>query len=317
MRPLGERARPGYQGTPKIPRSPSLEPRRRPHRTAPSPPRSPPGPTRSRRPSSCSTGARRCLSSRATARKRPAGLDDTQLRKLSERLTYLRELEARRAAILKSITEQGKLTDELARAIAAAETKAALEDIYLPFKPKRRTKAMIARENGLEPLLRGIRRIAAPIPQTLAEGYVTEAVPGTRRRSRARATSSSRNWRRTPHLLGRLRDFMRDEALIAARVIARQGRGRRQVLGLFRPPRALVQGRPPTVRWRCCAPRKEEIVTVDIAPEPETGADRADGIVAADIGIPGDGPGDRWLREVAGWAWRVKLSLVHVHRPAR
>ena len=84
------------------------------------------------------------------------GLDDTQLRTLADRLSYLREMEARRAAILGSIRDQGKLTDDLSRAIGAAETKAALEDIYLPFKPKRRTKAMIARENGLEPLLRAI-----------------------------------------------------------------------------------------------------------------------------------------------------------------
>src|ERR1700734_368927 len=80
------------------------------------------------------------------------GLDDTQLRLLEERLRYLRELEERRAAILASITEQNKMTDELAERINAADTKARLEDLYLPYKPKRRTKAQIARENGLEPL---------------------------------------------------------------------------------------------------------------------------------------------------------------------
>jgi protein Tex len=81
------------------------------------------------------------------------GLDDTQLRRLEERLGYLRELEARRGAILASITEQGKLTEDLAKAITKAVTKAELEDIYLPYKPKRRTKAMIAREAGLQGLL--------------------------------------------------------------------------------------------------------------------------------------------------------------------
>ena len=80
------------------------------------------------------------------------GLDDTQLRNLAERLTYLREMEARRAAIVRSITEQGRMTDDLAKALATAESKATLEDTYLPFKPKRRTKAAIARERGLEPL---------------------------------------------------------------------------------------------------------------------------------------------------------------------
>src|SRR4051812_17848297 len=80
------------------------------------------------------------------------GLDDTQLRKLEERLTYLRELEDRRAAILKSVEDQGKLTPELALSIQQADTKARLEDLYLPYKVKRRTKAQIAREAGLEPL---------------------------------------------------------------------------------------------------------------------------------------------------------------------
>ncbi|TNF15692.1 MAG: RNA-binding transcriptional accessory protein, partial [Rhodobacteraceae bacterium] len=105
------------------------------------------------------------------------GLDDTQLRLLSDRLGYLREMEARRETILNSIREQGKLTDDLARSIARAESKAALEDIYLPFKPKRRTKAMIARENGLEPLLRAIQEDRSAAPEALAEGYITEAVP--------------------------------------------------------------------------------------------------------------------------------------------
>jgi uncharacterized protein len=84
------------------------------------------------------------------------GLDDTQLRQLEERLTYLRELEARRDAIRKSIEAQGKLTEALAAGIDAATTKAELEDLYLPFKPKRRTKGQIARERGREPLAAGL-----------------------------------------------------------------------------------------------------------------------------------------------------------------
>src|SRR5690349_24801657 len=101
------------------------------------------------------------------------GLDDTQLRVLEERLTYLRELEERRAAILKSIDEQGKLTPELSAAITAAATKAELEDLYLPFKPKRRTKAEIARERGLGPLAEAILANRSADPQLLAEGYIT------------------------------------------------------------------------------------------------------------------------------------------------
>jgi protein Tex len=104
------------------------------------------------------------------------GLDDTQLRTLAERLVYLRELDARRDAILSSIREQGKLTDELAAKIAAAETKAELEDIYLPYKPKRRTKAEIARENGLGPLAEAIMADRAQAPADLATAYVNDKV---------------------------------------------------------------------------------------------------------------------------------------------
>ncbi|MEF9944612.1 MAG: Tex-like N-terminal domain-containing protein, partial [Burkholderiaceae bacterium] len=93
----------------------------------------------------------------ARYRKEVTGeLDDTQLRNLAERLAYLREMEERRVAILESIEEQGKLTDELREAILAADSKQRLEDLYLPYKPKRRTRAQIAREAGLEPLADGL-----------------------------------------------------------------------------------------------------------------------------------------------------------------
>ena len=97
------------------------------------------------------------------------GLDDTQLRNLAERLVYLREFEVRRAAIQASITDQGKMTDALAQALAKATTKSEIEDIYLPFKPKRRTKAAIARENGLGPLAERILADRGLDPAVLAE----------------------------------------------------------------------------------------------------------------------------------------------------
>ncbi|WP_295049044.1 Tex-like N-terminal domain-containing protein, partial [uncultured Paracoccus sp.] len=148
------------------------------------------------------------------------GLDDTQLRLLADRLTYLREMEARRAAILSSVTEQGKLTEDLARAIAGAETKAALEDIYLPFKPKRRTKAMIARENGLEPLLRAIQSDRAADPAGLAAGYLSDAVADAKAALDGARDILVEELSENAALLGALRDFMRTDAFIAARVIA-------------------------------------------------------------------------------------------------
>src|SRR5216110_2304228 len=109
----------------------------------------------------------------ARYRKEATGnLDDTHLRNLDERLLYLRELEERRAAILAAIEHQGKLTDELRGAIETAATKQALEDIYLPYKPKRRTKAQIAREAGLEPLADALLANPSLDPQTEAAGYV-------------------------------------------------------------------------------------------------------------------------------------------------
>ncbi len=168
------------------------------------------------------------------------GLDDTQLRTLADRLTYLRELEDRRAAIVKSIGEQGKMTDDLARAIAGAETKAALEDIYLPYKPKRRTKAMIARENGLEPLLRAIEADRSADLQALAAGYVSENVADAKAALTGARDILSEELTENADLLGRLRGpHYRAGG-------QRQGAGRGEVFRLFRPCRALGDDpRPP------------------------------------------------------------------------
>ncbi len=235
------------------------------------------------------------------------GLDDTQLRKLNDRMTYLRELEARRAAILDSIRSQDKLTDELARALAGAETKSVLEDIYLPFKPKRRTKAMIARENGLEPLLEAILSDRNADPETLAKGYVREPVPGTKEALEGARDILSERLSENAALLGDLRDFMQKEALLTARVIAGQEEKGAKFSDYFAhsEPWSKVPSHRALAMLRAS---KEGVVYVDIAPDPETGAARAEGIVCKYIGIPGDGPGDAWLRKIAGWTWRVKLS---------
>ncbi|WP_294613680.1 Tex-like N-terminal domain-containing protein, partial [uncultured Roseovarius sp.] len=140
------------------------------------------------------------------------GLDDAQLRKLAERLDYLRDLEKRRASILGEITSQGKLTDALARAIAGADTKAVLEDLYLPFKPKRRTKAMIARENGLEPLLRAILADRATDPAALAQAYVTEAVPTPKDALNGARDILVERLTENADLLGWMRQFMQSDA---------------------------------------------------------------------------------------------------------
>jgi uncharacterized protein len=236
------------------------------------------------------------------------GLDDTQLRNLADRLTYLREMEARRAAILKSIQDQGKLTDDLAGAVARAESKAALEDIYLPYKPKRRTKAMIARENGLEPLLRAIQTDRATPPETHAAAYLCEAVPGVKEALNGARDILTEELSENAGLLGRLRDFMRREAFISSRVVAGKEQEGAKFSDYF-DQREKWADIPAHRALAILRASKLEVVTVEIAPDPETGAPRAVGMIASVLDCAGDAPGDKWLRDVAGWAWRVKFTI--------
>ncbi|GGG74338.1 RNA-binding protein [Salipiger pallidus] len=236
------------------------------------------------------------------------GLDDTQLRTLGERLGYLREMEARRSSILNSIREQGKLTDDLAKRIAQAGTKATLEDIYLPYKPKRRTKAMIARERGLEPLLRAIMDQRGSDPEALAQGYLGEEVETVKAALTGARDILAEELSENAELLGRLREFMRKEARISAKVQT----GKEQAGAKFSDYFDHVEDWANIPSHRALAilrAAKEEIVTISIEPEPEAGQERALGIVCSAIGTPGTGAGDQWLRDAAGWTWRVKLSL--------
>lgn len=236
------------------------------------------------------------------------GLDDTQLRTLSDRLSYLRELEARRATILQSITDQGKLTDDLAKSIAQADTKSALEDIYLPYKPKRRTKAMIARENGLEPLLEAILADRNADPETLAAGYITEAVPSTKDALNGARDILSERLSEDAGLLGDLRAFMQDNAYVVAKLVEGQEAKGAKFSDYF-DHRELWKGVPSHRALAMLRASNEGVITVDIAPDPETGAARAEEMVAARLNVRGSGAGDQWLRKMAGWTWRVKLSL--------
>ncbi|MBM1814856.1 Tex family protein [Pseudosulfitobacter pseudonitzschiae] len=235
------------------------------------------------------------------------GLDDTQLRRLAERLEYLRDLEKRRASILSEITSQGKLTDALARDIAKADTKAVLEDLYLPYKPKRRTKAMIARENGLEPLLRAILADRTAEPAVLAKGYLSEAVETEKDALTGARDILAEELGENAALLGRLRQLMQSEALITAKV----NKGKEEVGAKFSDYFDHSEKWAAIPSHRALAilrAAKEDIVSVDIAPDPDTGLPRVIGIIASEIGIPDNGPGDIWLREAAAWTWRIKLS---------
>ena len=237
------------------------------------------------------------------------GLDDTQLRTLSERLGYLREMEARRAAILASITEQGKLTEALKGAILKAATKAELEDIYLPYKQKRRTRAMIARENGLGPLAEAILTDRRAEPATLAAAYVTEAVPDVKAALDGARDILAESLSEDADLLGRLRGHMKEVARLVARVVE----GKEAEGAKFSDYFAHSEGWATAPSHRVLAMlrgRNEGVLALDLeidaeAPRGESPAERACG---AALQAGGSGPGDRWLREAASWAWRVKLK---------
>lgn len=235
------------------------------------------------------------------------GLDDTQLRTLADRLVYLREMEARRAAIATSITDQGKMTDDLATQIARAATKAELEDIYLPYKPKRRTKAMIARENGLEPLSAAILADRKADPEALAAGFLSEAVPSARDALNGARDILAEGLTENAQLLGDLRGFMQRSARVTAKVIAGQEEKGAKFSDYFDHAEdwKSIPGHRALALLRAS---NEGVVTLDIAPD-EAGAEQAVAMVAATFEARTSAPGDVWLRSVAGWTWRVKLSL--------
>jgi protein Tex len=236
------------------------------------------------------------------------GLDDTQLRTLGDRLAYLRELEARRQTVLDSIREQGKLTEALEAQIAAATTKAVLEDLYLPYKPKRRTKAMIARENGLEPLADAILADRRTEPEALAQGYLSEAVPDVKEALAGARDILAERLTEDAALIGRLREFMHREAFLTARVIEGQEEKGAKFSDYFdhREKWADVPSHRALAMMRGAS---EGVLSLDIAPEPEAGRARAEGMVAASLSVGNTGPGDTWLKGVSGWTWRVKLAL--------
>ena len=238
------------------------------------------------------------------------GLDDTQLRLLAERLVYVRELDARRDAILESIRSQGKLTPELAAKIAEIATKAELEDIYLPYKPKRRTRAEIARERGLGPLADAILADRSIVPAELARSYLAGDVADVKSALEGARDILSETFAENAELVGRLRSYMKDRAFLRAKVID----GKQEAGAKFSDYFDRVERWANVPSHRALAMlrgRNEDILSLDIE------VDSADAspvkpverMIADAYGIGGQGVADRWLMEVVGWTWRVKLTL--------
>jgi uncharacterized protein len=241
------------------------------------------------------------------------GLDDTQLRTLEERLTYLREMEERRAAILKSVDEQGKLDADLSTKILAADTKAQLEDLYLPFKKKRRTKAQIAREAGLEPLADALLGDPARDPQKEAAGFIDAdkgvadekaALDGARQILMERFSENAA-------LVGRLRSHLARSGVLRSRVVDGQAEAGAKFTDYFdyREKWADVPSHRALALLRG---RNEGVLALELVVDEEDSdpVRPVERMVMHAAGIEVRGrPADKWLAETARWAWRVKLSL--------
>ncbi|EST35294.1 Tex family protein, partial [Streptomyces roseochromogenus] len=244
-------------------------------------------------------------------------LDDAQLRTLEERLRYLRELEERRTAILESVREQGKLTDELEAQIRGAETKARLEDVYLPYKPKRRTKAQIAREAGLEPLAEGLLGDPTVEPLAAAAAFV-DADKGVADPQAAldgaRAILTER-FSEDADLIGELRERM----WVRGRLAAKVREGKEEAGAKFADYFDFAEPFTELPSHRILAMlRGEKEEVLDLVLEPEEAAESSsapssyEGIVAHRFAIADRGrPADKWLTDTVRWAWRTRI-LVHL-----
>jgi protein Tex len=250
------------------------------------------------------------------------GLDDTQLRELEARLAYLRELEARRAVVLQSIDEQGKLTPALRGSIEAAPTKQELEDLYLPFKPKRRTKAMIAREAGLEPLADALFADPTRVPLDEAQKHINAdagfadaaaVLDGVR-------DILAERWAEDAALIGKLRDWLWAQGLLQSRMIDGKDANHPDV-AKFRDYFDYAEpiGRVPSHRALAVfRGRSLELLdaklVIDEGAAPAAGSaaapSLAEGRIASHLGWSHRGrPADDLIRKSVTWCWKVKLSL--------
>ena len=255
----------------------------------------------------------------ARYRKEVTGaLDDTQLRNLEERLGYLRELEERRATVLTSIEEQGKLTAELRETIENAETKQRLEDLYLPYKQKRRTKAQIAREAGIAPLAEALLADPQLSPEVEAANYLngeagfgdTKAVLDGARQILMEQFAEDAT------LLGQLREFLNDHGIVVASVVdGKQDEGAKfRDWFDFREP---IVSMPSHRALALLRGRNEGVLRLQLGLDSDptdgsrtTGPSPCEMRIAARFKVRDQGrPGDAWLRETVRWAWSVKISL--------
>ena len=236
------------------------------------------------------------------------GLDDTQLRTLDERLTYLRDLEDRRAAILSSISEQGKLTDALKAKLDEAETKARLEDLYLPFKPKRRTKAQIAREQGLAPLAEGLLTDPSQVPDVLAATFVDadKGVADVKAALDGARQILMEQFAEDADLLGRLREHLWDSGVLTAQLVDGMADKGAKFADYFDYSET-IRTVPSHRALALLRGRTENVLSLKLVPADEAVCER---MIAVRFGITDQGrPADAWLLDTVRWTWKVKLHL--------
>ncbi|MCP5158012.1 MAG: RNA-binding transcriptional accessory protein [Gammaproteobacteria bacterium] len=239
------------------------------------------------------------------------GLDDTQLRLLDERLGYLRALEERRGVILASIREQGQLSVELETALLTADTKTRLEDLYLPYKPKRRTKAQIAREAGLTPLAHGLLADPMQIPETFAAGFIDaeRGVPDLKAALDGARQILMEEFAENAELLAGLREYLWESAVLHSQLVE----GKAEEGAKFRDYfdyREALQKIPSHRALALFRGRNEGVLQLglEIGDPTVPGPDLGERRVAAQFGIRDENrPADAWLRETARWAWKIKL----------
>ncbi|MET3216245.1 UNVERIFIED_ORG: uncharacterized protein ABIC48_004014 [Burkholderia territorii] len=251
----------------------------------------------------------------ARYRKEVTGnLDDTQLRQLEERLLYLRELEDRRAAILSSIDEQGKLTDELRAAIDAADSKQVLEDLYLPYKPKRRTRAQIAREAGLEPLAQAL--LANPLldPQAEAAAYVDadKGVADVKAALDGARDILSEQFGETAELLGKLRDYLHNQGVVSSAVVEGKENEEGEKFRDYYDYAETIKTVPSHRALALFRGRNAGVLTIKLGLGEELDAQvphPGEAMIARHFGIANQNrPADKWLSDVCRWCWRVKVQ---------
>ena len=243
------------------------------------------------------------------------GLDDTQLRHFETRLIYLRELEDRRQTILKSIEEQGKLTDELRDKIQATQSKTELEDLYLPFKPKRRTKGQIAIEAGLEPLADLLWNEPKTVPESTALDYVNaeKGVADVKAALDGARYILMERFAEDAGLLAKVRDYLSKNALIVSKVIEGKEAEGAKFQDYF-DHQELLKNVPSHRALAMFRGRNEGILQLSLNadPEAEEGSRQSycEEIIRDYLGVRFTGqPADKWREQVIAWTWKIKVAL--------